>query len=715
MREYNVALKEGVDYDGFWNDIESDTDGGKLYIPNRKVEFTNERPASLRQCWYLLTDEEAETLRNDDRVYCVEIPPEYRTDIIMMPTVTQTGDFTKTTSDSGAYLNWGLIRSSNATNVYGTGTTTALNYEYTLDGTGVDVVTQDSGLQVDHPEFQDGSGNTRVQQIDWGAYSGGAFTQNANHYRDYDGHGTHCAGIACGKTYGWAKNARVYSQKLNGLEGAGDSGTGINITYAFDAIKTWHTSKAGARPTVVNMSWGYGSGYNTVTSLTYRGTSYTDSNTTSNASYRYTNYGLNSSGGSSSTYLANVRIGSVDVDIEELITAGVIVCIAAGNRATKIDISTGTDYNNFVVTDSGTIYYHRGSSPYSDNALMVGSMDSTVYDATYDQRATYSETGPGISIWAPGTNIMSSTSNINKWGVGSQNYYLNSSYKQTNISGTSMATPQVAGVAALVLQLNTAYTPAQVKSSLLSTAGSPIYTTGLTNDYSNTRSLLGSSQKVLYSNYNLATTTTTTAAPTTTTTTAAPTTTTTTTTTTAAPNTFNVTNNGSGNYVINGNSNPTLSVIEGQTCTFNINATGHPFWIKTVSSFGIVNQYNSGVTNNGEDNGTIIFVVPYDAPSTLYYNCEYHSSMAGTINVTNVPTTTTTTAAPTTTTTTTEAPPCVQYRCLSSKGGYIFWTDCTTGLQSSTSINGGKVKFISSTTYPIPEKGSNTKITKITT
>jgi subtilisin family serine protease len=222
MREYNVALKEGVDYDGFWNDIESDTDGGKLYIPNRKVEFTNERPASLRQCWYLLTDEEAETLRNDDRVYCVEIPPEYRTDIVMMPTVTQTGDFTKTTSDSGAYLNWGLIRSSNATNVYGTGTTTALNYTYTLDGTGVDVVIQDSGLQVDHPEFQDGSGNTRVQQINWGTYSGGAFTQNANHYRDFDGHGTHCAGIACGKTYGWAKEARVYSQKLNGLEGAGD-------------------------------------------------------------------------------------------------------------------------------------------------------------------------------------------------------------------------------------------------------------------------------------------------------------------------------------------------------------------------------------------------------------------------------------------------------------------------------------------------------------
>ena len=515
MKQYNVALKTGVDYDGFWEDMESETNG-LLYIPNRRIEFTNERPASLRQCWYLLTDEEAEELRNDERVYCVEIPPEFRTDIVMMPRTTQTGDFTKTTSDSGAYLNWGLIRSSNSTNVYGTGTTIGLNYTYTLDGTGVDVVTQDSGLQIDHPEFQDGSGNTRVQQIDWGSYSGGAFTQNANHYRDYDGHGTHCAGIACGKTYGWAKNARVYSQKLNGLEGAGDSGTGISITFAFDAIKTWHTSKAGARPTVVNMSWGYGQGYNTVTSLTYRGTSYTDSNTTSNSSYRYSTYGLNSSAGSTTTYIANIRVGSVDVDIEELITAGVIVCIAAGNRGTKIDVSGGTDYNNFVVTDNGTIYYQRGSSPYSDNALMVGSMDSTPYNATNDQKATYSETGPGVSIWAPGTDIMSSTSTTNKWGAGSQNYYLNSSYRQTNISGTSMATPQVAGVAALVLQLNPTYTPAQIKTSLLNTAGSPLYTTGLTNDYSNTRSLLGSAQKILYANYNLTTTTTTTTTSTTT-------------------------------------------------------------------------------------------------------------------------------------------------------------------------------------------------------
>jgi len=143
------------------------------------------------------------------------------------------------------------------------------------------------------------------------------------------------------------------------------------------------------------------------------------------------------------------------------------------------------------------------------------------------------------------------------------------------------------------------------------------------------------------------TTTSTTAVPTTTTTSSSTTTstssTTTTTSTTVALNTFNVTNDGSGNYVINGESNPTLNVNEGQTYTFNISAIGHPFWIKTVNSIGTGNAYNDGVTSNGIDNGTITFVVPYDAPSTLYYNCEFHSSMAGIINVTNVITTTTTT------------------------------------------------------------------------
>jgi subtilisin family serine protease len=507
MREYNVILKRDVDYDGFWNDIESDTDGGKLYIPNRRVEFTNERPASLRQCWYLLTDEEAEQLKLDDRVYDVEIPPEHRTDIVMMPKEVQQGDFTKTSSDTGAYINWGLIRSNSTTNNYGTSTNTTESYIYSLAGNGVDVVIQDSGLQVDHPEFTDKNGNSRVRQIDWRAASGLSFTQNINHYRDYDGHGTHVAGIVAGKTYGWAKKADIYSVKVDGLEGSGDSGTGISVTYCFDAIKAWHNGKPTVpngykRPTVVNMSWGYGTFYNSVTNVNYRGTSYTDSSTTGNASYRETTYGLMNKSGAAAgyTYVCNARVSSVDVDVQEMIDAGIIVCIAAGNRAFKVDIAAGTDYNNYVVTDQGTNYYHRGSSPYDDEAIIVGSLDSTSYDASTDKKATYSECGPGVTIYAPGTNIMSACSTTNAFS--GENYYGNPTYKQTNISGTSMASPQVAGICALLMESNPQMTPAQLKANLLANAGTAIYSVVSNNDWSVTNTLKGGSDKVAYNKFN---------------------------------------------------------------------------------------------------------------------------------------------------------------------------------------------------------------------
>ena len=103
---------------------------------------------------------------------------------------------------------------------------------------------------------------------------------------------------------------------------------------------------------------------------------------------------------------------------------------------------------------------------------------------------------------------------------------------------------------------------------------------------------------------------------------------------TVVSNVFNVTADGSSAYIINGQSNPTLSITEGETYTFNISSIGHPFWIKTVNSTGTENSYNDGVTNNGTDDGTITFTVQYGTPFILYYNCQFHASMAGTINLT---------------------------------------------------------------------------------
>ena len=49
--------------------------------------------------------------------------------------------------------------------------------------------------------------------------------------------------------------------------------------------------------------------------------------------------------------------------------------------------------------------------------------------------------------------------------------------------------------------------------------------------------------------------------------------------------------------------------------------------------------YNDGVTNNDAGDGTtLIFDVQHDAPSRLYYQCNRHSSMGGTLVIdTDIP------------------------------------------------------------------------------
>jgi subtilisin family serine protease len=401
-----------------------------------------------------------------------------------------------------------LNRVNNPTNNYGLGLTSDNAYNYVLDGSGVDVVIQDSGIEVYHPEFTDDNGNTRVQQINWYTESGLAGTQSANHYRDFDGHGTHVAGIVAGKTFGWAKNSRIYSLKVSGLEGAGDSGTGISIGDCFDVIKLWHRNKpidpatGFKRPTIVNMSWGYTLSYSSVTRVLHRGNIYTDATTTSNAAYRWTNYGLVNitSGGN---FITNFRSGAVDVDIQELLDEGVHVVIAGGNNYHKIDKIDGIDYNNSFRTGGVDYTYHRGSSPLDQDAIKVGSIDSTAFSEYEDQKAHSSETGPGIDIWAPGANVVSCCSNTNNFSAVS--YFKDSGFKQINLSGTSMASPQVCGVSALYLQLNPSISPASLKNWLIKSAVSntTIYTSNLNNDYTNTRSLMGGTGIFLHNVFNI--------------------------------------------------------------------------------------------------------------------------------------------------------------------------------------------------------------------
>jgi hypothetical protein len=111
---------------------------------------------------------------------------------------------------------------------------------------------------------------------------------------------------------------------------------------------------------------------------------------------------------------------------------------------------------------------------------------------------------------------------------------------------------------------------------------------------------------------------------------------------TSAPDptsTFNITSNGSSDYVfaqdtryfpLGAENDPVLYVRRGETYKFVVNAGGHPFQLRQSNGGS---AYNTGVTNNTQTNGTITWTVPMTAPSTIYYQCTAHSGMGNTINI----------------------------------------------------------------------------------
>lgn len=126
--------------------------------------------------------------------------------------------------------------------------------------------------------------------------------------------------------------------------------------------------------------------------------------------------------------LGGGAIQSVDDAVNALANQGVHVVVAAGNSN----------------TDAGSTSPARAAG-----AITVGA--TTFADA----RASFSNYGAVVAIWAPGQNVISS------W-IGSSNTATNS------ISGTSMATPHVAGLVAYLIGLQGNVTPPAMKAKLQS-------------------------------------------------------------------------------------------------------------------------------------------------------------------------------------------------------------------------------------------------------
>jgi hypothetical protein len=96
---------------------------------------------------------------------------------------------------------------------------------------------------------------------------------------------------------------------------------------------------------------------------------------------------------------------------------------------------------------------------------------------------------------------------------------------------------------------------------------------------------------------------------------------------------YYVSNSGTGGYLVNGVLNGTINFVKGKKYRIVVDAVGHPFWIQTsYGAYTLADVYSTGITNAGTDNGSILVELPQSAPDTLYYACEYHSTMKGEIN-----------------------------------------------------------------------------------
>ncbi|GAA0371238.1 hypothetical protein GCM10009092_39490 [Bowmanella denitrificans] len=155
--------------------------------------------------------------------------------------------------------------------------------------------------------------------------------------------------------------------------------------------------------------------------------------------------------------VANMSLGGgastvLDQATNRLIQQGIVTVVAAGN-----DNSDACSFSPARVS----------------GAMTVGSTTSS------DSRSSFSNWGSCVNIFAPGSNILST------WIGGSS--------ATNSISGTSMASPHVAGVAALYLQQNPQAGTSQVAQAIYSNAASGKIsgTNGTVNRLANTEFLFG--------------------------------------------------------------------------------------------------------------------------------------------------------------------------------------------------------------------------------
>jgi serine protease AprX len=310
--------------------------------------------------------------------------------------------------------------------------------QYALDGSGIGIAVIDSGVYP-HDDLKNASGTaSRI------VYSE-SFVSGDTSTTDLYGHGTHVAGILAGsgrdsvsgypqQYAGLAPNANIINLRVLDKNGAGSDSQVIAAIQRAVQLKNTYNIR------IINLSLGR---------PVYESTSQ----------------------------------DPLCQEVEAAWKAGIVVVVAAGN--------SGRD------NSQGKLGYATIQSPGNDPLVITVGATKTNGTATRldDYVASYSSKGPTLldhvvkpDLVAPGNRIVSlispssylavNDSNLivspvtvcNSTSLGTTTCSTGLSNKYMRLSGTSMATPVVAGAAALMLQKNPTLTPDAIKARMMKTA-----------------------------------------------------------------------------------------------------------------------------------------------------------------------------------------------------------------------------------------------------
>lgn len=227
---------------------------------------------------------------------------------------------------------------------------------------------------------------------------------------DTHGHGTHVAAIAAGRTFGVAKDADLLMIRTISC------GHISHSSWVIDGLNV----AAGRRPAVLNWS-----------------------------------------GGNSQAWLSNNAIRTA---VKGVVASGVLLIQAAGNQSSPY-VFAGTSPAVYPTGVEDACYWSFGNL---QGVLVVGGVDQNgarwTRHISGDLAGAFcppdcgSNVGICIDLWAPAANILSAAGRPDD------------PYSYCRLSGTSMAAPHAAGVAALYLQAHPLATPQQVEAALVSSA-----------------------------------------------------------------------------------------------------------------------------------------------------------------------------------------------------------------------------------------------------